>query len=297
MSKQYPKRSKNHQTGDIAKGQLMDIFYSHGWAVEEIKHDYGEDLILQIAINEQLLPFRVFIQLKGTENFEGFKKNDMYKYPGIKTTTVRRWIDSNELISIILWDVKKRKGVFTFTDEIFSTSVNNKKTKTMSIYFHDPKGNSINSTNLKKFQRMCLAGYLHKRQTYLEGLRATIYLKKTDKQYKSTINAINQQIADVIILYLEHVEIIEWNKSGSKFHITSEFHELIIENIGELAYLAKDDSKESMKQWISNALILTIIKWHNKKYEQGLPENIIIPLANVIDRMHQYLFEKIEKMI
>lgn len=109
--RKYPKRTKSHQIGDKAKGQIIDAFFSKGWVVEEVTGDYGEDLVLQIADKGQLLPLRVYIQLKGTEDIQKFKKrNGVYTYSNLKTTTAAHWLDSIDLTTLILWDVKKMKG-------------------------------------------------------------------------------------------------------------------------------------------------------------------------------------------
>jgi len=163
LTKHYPRRPQNHQIGDQAKGQIMDAFFSNGWIVEEVQEDYGEDLVLQIVVNEQVLPFRIFIQLKGTEKMQKFKRKDHYIFLNLKSSTALHWLDSNDLTTFVLWDIKKRQGVFEFTDHAIERKhVDNPKRKTVSAKL--PERNMIKEKDLKGFKKVCLENYLHKRQ-------------------------------------------------------------------------------------------------------------------------------------
>lgn len=128
----------------------------------------------------KILPFRVFIQLKGTENIEGFKREDHYIFSNLKRSTALHWLDSNDLITLVLWDVKKRQGIFNFTEDAINRQhVDNLKRKTVSAKLHN--WNVIKEKNVEGFKRECLENYLHKKQMYLEGVKSTFIAEKKTK--------------------------------------------------------------------------------------------------------------------
>jgi hypothetical protein len=106
-----PRRTDSHIIGDTAVNQVVGVCYACGWACERVRDDYGEDIIVQTALNEEVDPYRILIQCKGTRDISQYRRKEggySYSFP---SDTVRKWVRSNALAVVILWDITKVSGV------------------------------------------------------------------------------------------------------------------------------------------------------------------------------------------
>jgi hypothetical protein len=105
-----PLRPEKHVTGDIALNQVIDVCIRSGWACEVVHKDYGDDLLVQTSINENVDPFKIWIQVKGTKNIDRYRrKNGGYKYP-LPYDHAFKLIRSKDLTIVVLWDVTRSIG-------------------------------------------------------------------------------------------------------------------------------------------------------------------------------------------
>jgi hypothetical protein len=115
-----PKRPQSHVTADKAVSRVVSIFTELGWACQTVEHDYGEDVFVQSAVNEQVDPFRLWVQVKGTEDAGRLKnKNGRFVWR-VSHDHVLRWIRSLETVVVVLWDIKQNRGFWVKPSEEFS---------------------------------------------------------------------------------------------------------------------------------------------------------------------------------
>lgn len=69
---QMPKRPHSHRVADQAVNRVESIFVNCGWACDRIQHDYGEDLLIQTALKDEVDPHRIFVQVKRTTDIQRF---------------------------------------------------------------------------------------------------------------------------------------------------------------------------------------------------------------------------------
>lgn len=113
-----PRRTESHIVGDTAINQVFEVCYACGWACECVHNDYGEDILVQTALNQEVDPYRILVQCKGTREIGRYKRKKgdySYLFP---IETVRKWVRSKDLMVVLLWDVTKKYGVWTLLDDL-----------------------------------------------------------------------------------------------------------------------------------------------------------------------------------
>lgn len=91
----------------------MSIFTNLGWACQTIEHDYGEDLFVQPMFDESVDPFRIWVQVKGTNDAETLRNSAGQLAWRVSHGHILRWIRSLETNVVVLWDIKTNRGYWT----------------------------------------------------------------------------------------------------------------------------------------------------------------------------------------
>ncbi|MDE3067018.1 MAG: DUF4365 domain-containing protein [Verrucomicrobiota bacterium] len=139
-----PKRTQSHVTADIAVTRVVSIFTELGWACQTVEHDYGEDVFVQSAVNESVDPFRLWVQVKETEDAEVLRNKEGRFVWRVSHDHVLRWIRSLETIVVVLWDIKTDRGYWVEPREEFTE---------WECYLPDRKQASLLFSESKLFDR------------------------------------------------------------------------------------------------------------------------------------------------
>lgn len=109
-------RPHSHQVGDKALAQFSEVLASRGWVLQRIdkNSDYGEDLFAQIAYLNDLIPYKFYFQVKGTETIDKLDSGTHWTVGGLKKSTVERWLETTDATVLVLWNVSLREGYFGF---------------------------------------------------------------------------------------------------------------------------------------------------------------------------------------
>lgn len=87
------------------------------FASEVVHHDYGEDLLVQTSHANQLDASRIWLQVKSSASLERHRlKSGSYSY-SVPYDHAIRWVRSNDLVVVVLWDVGADVGYFAKPDE------------------------------------------------------------------------------------------------------------------------------------------------------------------------------------
>jgi hypothetical protein len=100
-----PRRPIQHRTSDQAVDAVALVWSSVGAAVERVRQDYGEDLLVQPCTNGVMAPARIWVQVKGTRRREKLPKT-IY----IPNRTLLRWVRTADLTMIVSWNVESNLG-------------------------------------------------------------------------------------------------------------------------------------------------------------------------------------------
>ncbi len=69
-------RPHSHRIEDLSRNRLRDAFNSVGWVVEDLRKDYGEDLLVRIFEQGVATPLSFFVQAKATDRIEDYTNAD-----------------------------------------------------------------------------------------------------------------------------------------------------------------------------------------------------------------------------
>jgi hypothetical protein len=105
-----PYRPVQHQISAIAVAKVREIWANTGAAVEEVRQDYGEDLLVQTCLNGRMDDSRLWVQVKGTQHASGMDQPDRTCRICVRADVALRWVRSADLLVLIYWDVSKNTG-------------------------------------------------------------------------------------------------------------------------------------------------------------------------------------------
>jgi hypothetical protein len=109
-SQSVTQRPEKHKIAGKAVSAVSDVIAHANHAPEEIKNDYGEDLLVQTSHKDQMDASRLWFQVKGTANIESHRlKGGGLRYR-ISFDHALRWIRTVDLVVFVLWDVVNHVG-------------------------------------------------------------------------------------------------------------------------------------------------------------------------------------------
>jgi hypothetical protein len=105
-----PKRGEQHRVDDQARTAVEKVLASGGLATEVVHKDYGEDLLVQISIDDHVQPARLWVQVKGTRDSSRISRRDGTYSVRVGTGHLLRWARSADPVLLVLWDVSRDCG-------------------------------------------------------------------------------------------------------------------------------------------------------------------------------------------
>lgn len=114
-----PKRPQQHQTAAKAENAVRSLWVNGGHAVDTIREDYGEDLLVQTCLRERVDASRIWVQVKGTTK-DCSDEQSALPVLYINAEQVLRWSRSSDLVIVTLWDVNNNVGWYAIPDGSFN---------------------------------------------------------------------------------------------------------------------------------------------------------------------------------
>jgi Domain of unknown function (DUF4365) len=92
-----PSRPTQHETADKALIAVERIFAECGYATQRVYPDYGEDLVVQTTLRGRVDPNRIWVQVKGTLDWDKYRTADGFRIR-VKADTALKWARSADLV-------------------------------------------------------------------------------------------------------------------------------------------------------------------------------------------------------
>ncbi len=105
-----PKRPPEHITAGRARAAVEAVIAEAGFAVEVVKNDYGEDLLVQTSHAGKMDASRMWLQVKGTRDSQQYRRATGSFAYSVPIDHAIRWLRSGDLVIVVLWDVVNRTG-------------------------------------------------------------------------------------------------------------------------------------------------------------------------------------------
>jgi hypothetical protein len=129
-----PKRPRSHQLETFSLDRLRAVFNRQGWTVEDLQHDYGEDLLVRIFDKGRATPLAFFVQAKATDNIRRyFKPGGTHLLFPITTDHAHHWSRFWEPIFLTVWDSKADVTYWTCIQDALSESSHQTNAKTTRL--------------------------------------------------------------------------------------------------------------------------------------------------------------------
>jgi len=263
-----PKRTLSHQIADKAKNQIIDLFSDQGWIADPVITDYGDDIHSQLTRGEVLLPVRFYAQIKGTNDIKTLEHGDYYKISKIKKTSISHWLNSDEISILILWDTKKKFGVYEFPEDVFSKEDLDKKQRTFSVSFR--KTQIINQKTINQFKNWLISIYCHKKLMNLLALESFIQKnKRRIDAYGLNPKLLKNDMTDVSIFYLTSIGALE--VKSNKIRHSKKFYEEFLKELKPIIdKIRKPFVLRKVNKATAEALTIALINLAQKKTNHGI---------------------------
>ncbi|MEV7284335.1 DUF4365 domain-containing protein [Streptomyces sp. NPDC093252] len=112
-----PERPNSHVVASRAVAAVTDIWAQTGAAVEEVKNDYGEDLMIQTSWKGNVDESRIWVQVKGKSSLGISRKTGAPKALTVPKGHALRWQNIADTVVIVVWDIESRKGWYALPQE------------------------------------------------------------------------------------------------------------------------------------------------------------------------------------
>jgi hypothetical protein len=100
-----PERARTHELEAMSRNRLRFLFEEVGWTVQDIAHDYGEDLLVRIFNNGNPTPWFFYVQAKATDNINKYiLKDKKYLSFPVKQQRLYKLTMFWEPVLLTIWD-------------------------------------------------------------------------------------------------------------------------------------------------------------------------------------------------
>jgi hypothetical protein len=131
-----PKRTDQQVVSDMALSRVRNVFSDCGWASEVVHNDYGEDLLVQTSYYGLMDSFKIWVQVKGTNDLEQFQTKKYGYSIRVSLEHAFKWARSQDLVAVILWDVNTNRSLWGIPkDDLDEWSWRNFDSKSVRLRF------------------------------------------------------------------------------------------------------------------------------------------------------------------
>jgi hypothetical protein len=109
-----PDRPMQHRIESMAIMEVSRIWTAIGAATEEVKRDYGEDLLVQTEWEGRMDDSRIWVQVKGSGELKLRGRSKVPSPLRVPIGHALRWSRSADLVVVVRWDVKNKRGWYAF---------------------------------------------------------------------------------------------------------------------------------------------------------------------------------------
>ncbi len=264
---------ESHLLGHKAVLEVCKILDDAGAISEQIKNDYGEDLIIQTHLKHNADNFHVLIQVKGRRLSP---KNDGSYSIRVDVDHLRRWVSHVFSILVCIYE-ENTQTVYAFSprDHFSLWELSTTKSKTLSVrlskdHVFDPETAKVAIWN-------CRIEYYSRMIGWHEN---TIHHARQMEGIDNTEDHVNREMNIIVFNFLKDISIIENGGFSKKF----------IRFVKNASRNFSEENQTEVEKWnLEHAFSLAIMGTIDEVQRGvGLPANIIENSS----RISMYLFEK-----
>jgi hypothetical protein len=278
-----PKRPHSHRVADQAVNRVESIFVNCGWACDRIQHDYGEDLFVQTALNDEVDPHRIFVQVKGTTDIQRFRNKRLAYSLGVPKRLALRWARSAELVVIVLWDVGRDRGVWASSLE-FPPEQDWQLVRGRSVRIKFRNNSPFNETQVRKLGWLARVWHLEK---ILQQAPAGGITNGDGKRIAGRDSFYETTAKWIALDFLRQISVVEETPKVRRMRLADWF-------IRECKQMSK--SRKASSDPVEVGTLVTMRKFRDVTGGVGLPHHLLVSTIQAITAIVDLYSSKLQKL-
>jgi hypothetical protein len=262
-----PKRPQQHVIGDEASLAVQRLVVKAGFAVETIRNDYGEDLLVQTSHAGEIDASRLWLQVKGTRAIHKYSRTDSQFAYTVPLQNAIKWVRSSDLVVVVLWDLANEIGYFSKPAEQvdeWDQRVNSKKTTTLLF---NPK----DTFTAQAASRLAWESRLHRYYGLILAVNASLAEFDDDN---------TKQLRTVLVMdFLALIGVISQPTERDEWGLTPAARNHLIN-----AFMNTED-EDVDKRLLKSGLLTVLYHTHEVSGGAGLSSILLEPSASMLVAM------------
>ncbi|WP_157172747.1 DUF4365 domain-containing protein [Nocardia exalbida] len=266
------KRPRSHEIASLAVAAVSKMWIEQGAAVEEIRNDYGDDLLIQTSWKGEMDESRIWVQVKGHDYVTLSSKTPAPRSLRVSSGHAFRWANTSDLVVIAQWDVHTNTGWYTLPQySISSHSLLQSRRENISLRF--PADHILDSASVR---RIIWQSRLRSANLLVSSLRFAHLNSFESPTKESAVHFHNEAVAVIFML---------WLKLGASFdddgRPCGEFHDLVCDSYDNLCD-PDDELLRDPPERLAGAIALSLLKRLDDLGEIPIEEILLLEMSEVM---------------
>ncbi|MGV9675449.1 DUF4365 domain-containing protein [Nocardia sp. NPDC003482] len=276
-------RPRSHEIASIAAAAVSRMWTDQGAAVEEVRNDYGEDLLVQTSHNGEMDDSRIWVQVKGREKLSLSKRAGSPPNLVVDSSHALRWVNTADLVVVVQWDITRNTGWYVIPkDVIRSYDLLESGRPTIGLRFEPNLILDAEAVNRITWDaRLWHAS----RRISFARLSDINSIESLDRPHKA-----GSQEAAVTLLRLWHKMGIEFDESGSP---RGKFDRLVRSAYKNLLEDDDDFIRDSNNRFLAS-IQLSLLATIQKVANTGLDTNLIVEMSEGMANVYMSAYGDID---
>lgn len=272
-----PRRPVQHQISDKAVAKVRDVWASIGAAVEEIRQDYGEDLLVQTCFEDRMDSSRIWVQVKGVTNALLMRTHGKVQVR-VESDLALRWARSADILVLILWDIENNIGWYSIPtySELHDKLASPYPRKTpLSI-------DSSNIFNSESAQLIAWKARMEHLTRFVRNLRSMQEEDFDDDDPDRGLWAGRAATEAAIDMMVDlNIVNLKGNRTLQNFIINPDFKKIVVDTAEEMGKAAANEAEE----YVTELIVTSLLKQIGKETGWGASVAVLAEMAKTVHVM------------
>jgi hypothetical protein len=269
-----PNRPAQHQISDRAVAKVREVWASVGAAVEEVRQDYGEDLLVQTCLDGKMDAARIWVQVKGVAKASQMKARGKTQVR-VRADLALRWSRTADILVLVLWDIDSDIGWYAVPTR---TELHGE----LAGLGRSIIGLSIDSTNLFNSESAQIIAW-GARMEHLAGfVRNFRGMQEEDRDDNDPDKGrwATEAIAEAVVEMMVHLKMVDLTlRDGLRaVTINPNFKNSLLDKAEEMGSAAPDEAEE----YVDHLLLVSLLTQIKKEAACGVSVAVLAEMAPIV---------------
>jgi Domain of unknown function (DUF4365) len=269
-----PYRPEQHQIAGKAVAKVSEIWANIGAAIEEVRQDYGEDLLVQTCLNGKMDAARIWVQVKGTQSASGMKNPGGRTQIRVRADLALRWARTADLLVLILWDIQDDVGWYSIpalTD--LHSELAEKSGEMIPLEI-----NSENQFNARTVGDIAWHARLEHLARFVRNFRR-LQEEIRDSEPGEGLWA-DEAVLEAVMDMMVNLDMLEpVRRAGRAMIITPQFRQLIIDTAEEIP----DKPIAEVDEYLMHMILRSVLQWISRITTSAVSISLLTEMVGVVE--------------